>query len=130
MKKHNIEGAFTFKNEHIDENSVEYEMRDSSGYSIPHTPDELNLIYSMRARNVLDAKRIEAIYKTHTDSQHLRTAPCSPLTTDCVSSHWSYTKEETIVSPRLSLGNIPAFNQNMTIRLHGTLYYRLLFPGK
>lgn len=126
MKKHNIEGAFTFKNEHIDENSVEYEMRDSSGYSIPHTPDELNLIYSMRARNVLDAKRIEAYLQ---DTYRFSTSEDRTLFTlnyGLRFSHWSYTKE-TIVSPRLSLGIIPAFNQNMTIRLAMGLYYQAPF---
>ena len=126
MKKHNIEGAFTFKNEHIDENSVEYEMRDSSGYSIPHTPDELNLIYSMRARNVLDAKRIEAYLQ---DTYRFSTSEDRTLFTlnyGLRFSHWSYTKE-TIVCPRLSLGIIPAFNQNMTIRLATGLYYQAPF---
>ena len=126
MKKHNIEGAFTFKNEHIDENSVEYEMRDSSGYSIPHTQDELNLIYSMRARNVLDAKRIEAYLQ---DTYRFSTSEDRTLFTlnyGLRFSHWSYTKE-TIVSPRLSLGIIPAFNQNMTIRLATGLYYQAPF---
>lgn len=126
MKKHNIEGAFTFKNEHIDENSVEYEMRDSNGYSIPHTPDELNLIYSMRARNVLDAKRIEAYLQ---DTYRFSTSEDRTLFTlnyGLRFSHWSYTKE-TIVSPRLSLGIIPAFNQNMTIRLATGLYYQAPF---
>lgn len=126
MKKHNIEGALTFKNEHIDENSVEYEMRDSSGYSIPHTPDELNLIYSMRARNVLDAKRIEAYLQ---DTYRFSTSEDRTLFTlnyGLRFSHWSYTKE-TIVSPRLSLGIIPAFNQNMTIRLATGLYYQAPF---
>lgn len=126
MKKHNIEGAFTFKNEHIDENSVEYEMRDSSGYSIPHTPDELNLIYSMRARNVLDAKRIEAYlqdtYRFSTSEDHT----LFTLNYGLRFSHWSYTKE-TIVSPRMSLGIIPSFNQNMTIRLATGLYYQAPF---
>lgn len=126
VKKHNVEGAFTFKNEHIDENSVEYEMRDSSGYSIPHTPDELNLIYSMRARNVLDAKRVEAYLQ---DTYRFSTSEDRTLFTlnyGLRFSHWSYTKE-TIVSPRLSLGIIPAFNQNMTIRLATGLYYQAPF---
>ncbi len=126
VKKHSIEGAFTFKNEHIDENSVEYEMRDSSGYSIPHTPDELNLIYSMRARNVLDAKRVEAYLQ---DTYRFSTSEDRTLFTlnyGLRFSHWSYTKE-TIVSPRLSLGIIPAFNQNMTIRLATGLYYQAPF---
>ena len=60
IKKHTIETALTFKNEHIKEYSVEYEMRDSSRYSIPHTGEDLYMIYSMRARNTLNANRIEA----------------------------------------------------------------------
>ena len=126
IKKHNIEGAFIFKNEHIEENSVEYEMRDSSGYCIPHTPDELSLIYSMRAQNVLDAKRIEAYLQ---DTYRFSTSGDRTLFTlnyGLRFSHWSYTKE-TIVSPRLSLGIIPAFNQNMTIRFATGLYYQAPF---
>ncbi len=126
VKKHEIEGAFTFKKEHITENSVEYEMRDSSGYSIPHTQDELNLIYSMRAKNVLDANRIEAYmqdcYRFTSKGEHT----LFTLNYGIRFSHWSYTKE-TIVSPRLSLGIIPAFNHNVTMRFATGLYYQAPF---
>lgn len=126
VKKHEIEGAFTFKKEHITENSVEYEMRDSSGYSIPHTLDELNLIYSMRAKNVLDANRIEAYmqdcYRFTSKGEHT----LFTLNYGIRFSHWSYTKE-TIVSPRLSLGIIPAFNHNVTMRFATGLYYQAPF---
>ena len=126
VKKHNFEGAFTFKNEHIAENSVEYEMRDSSGYSIPHRPDELNLIYSMRAKNVLDANRIEAYLQ---DTYRFSTSEDKTLFTlnyGLRFSHWSYTKE-TIVSPRVSLGIIPAFNHDVTMRFATGLYYQAPF---
>ncbi len=126
VKKHEIEGAFTFKKEHITENSVEYEMRDSSGYSIPHTLDELNLIYSMRAKNELDANRIEAYmqdcYRFTSKGEHT----LFTLNYGIRFSHWSYTKE-TIVSPRLSLGIIPAFNHNVTMRFATGLYYQAPF---
>ncbi len=126
IKKHEIEGAFTFKKEHITENSVEYEMRDSSGYSIPHTADELNLIYSMRAKNVLNANRIEAYmqdcYRFTSKGEHT----LFTLNYGIRFSHWSYTKE-TIVSPRLSLGIIPAFNHNVTMRFATGLYYQAPF---
>ena len=59
-KKHDIEVAYTYKKEHISENSVEYEMRDSAGYSVPHNGKDLYMIYSMKARNTLDANRMEA----------------------------------------------------------------------
>lgn len=125
-KKHDIEGAFTFKKEKITENSVEYEMRDSSNYSIPHTGKDLYMIYSMRAKNVLDANRIEAYVQdafrfTSNNEKTLYT-----LNYGVRLSHWSYTKE-TIVSPRVSLGIIPAFNENITIRFATGLYYQAPF---
>lgn len=126
LKKHEVEGAITFKSEHITENSVEYEMRDSSGYSIPHTPDQLNLIYSMRAKNVLNANRIEAYmqdtYRFTSPGEHT----LFTLNYGLRFSHWSYTKE-TIVSPRLSLGIIPAFNHDVTMRFATGLYYQAPF---
>lgn len=125
-KKHDIEGAFTFKKEKITENSVEYEMRDSSNYSIPHTGKDLYMIYSMRAKNVLDANRIEAYVQdafrfTSNNDKTLYT-----LNYGVRLSHWSYTKE-TIVSPRVSLGIIPAFNENITMRFATGLYYQAPF---
>lgn len=125
-KKHDIEGAFTFKKEKITENSVEYEMRDSSNYSIPHTGKDLYMIYSMRAKNVLDANRIEAYFQdafrfTSNNEKTLYT-----LNYGVRLSHWSYTKE-TIVSPRVSLGIIPAFNENITMRFATGLYYQAPF---
>jgi hypothetical protein len=41
-------------------------------------------------------------------------------------SNWSYNKE-TIVSPRISLAAIPAFNENITFRLATGLYYQAPF---
>lgn len=125
-KKHDIEGAFTFKKEKITENSVEYEMRDSSNYSMPHTGKDLYMIYSMRAKNVLDANRIEVYVQdafrfTSNNEKTLYT-----LNYGVRLSHWSYTKE-TIVSPRVSLGIIPAFNENITMRFATGLYYQAPF---
>ena len=126
QKKHNIEGAFTYKWEHIEENSVEYEMRDSSKYSIPHTGKDLYMIYSMRAKNTLTANRVEAYAQdtyrfTGSEGKTLYT-----LNYGLRLAYWSFTKE-TILSPRLSLGIIPAFNENITMRFATGLYYQAPF---
>lgn len=126
QKKHNIEAAFTYKWEHIEENSVEYEMRDSSKYSIPHTGKDLYMIYSMRAKNTLTANRVEAYAQdtyrfTGSEGKTLYT-----LNYGLRLAHWSFTKE-TILSPRLSLGIIPAFNENITMRFATGLYYQAPF---
>ncbi|WP_308260162.1 TonB-dependent receptor [Prevotella sp.] len=126
QKRHDIEGALTFKKEHISENSVEYEMRDSSNYSIPHTGKDLYMIYSMRAKNVLDANRIEAYIQDTYRFGGGEAQSHYTLNYGVRFAHWSYTKE-TILSPRVSLGIIPAFNENVTMRFAAGLYYQAPF---
>ena len=122
-QKHNIEGALTFKSERIKERSVEYEMRDSAGYNMPHTGTDLQMVYSMRANNKLNANRIEAYmqdtYRFASKGEHTHFT----LNYGVRLSHWSFTKE-TIFSPRLSLGIVPSFNRNVTLRFATGLYYQ------
>ena len=56
-KAHDMLMGITLKREHIEEHSREYEYRDSSGYTMPHTGTALQLIYSLNAHNTLDATR-------------------------------------------------------------------------
>lgn len=126
QKSHDIEAAFTFKKEHIEENSVEYEMRDSSNYSIPHTGKDLYMIYSMRAKNVLSANRIEAYIQDAYRFKGSNEQTLYTLNYGVRLSHWSFTGE-TILSPRLSIGIIPAFNENVTMRFATGLYYQAPF---
>lgn len=125
-KKHDIEMSYTYKKEHISENSVEYEMRDSAGYSVPHNGKELYMIYSMRANNTLDANRMEAYlqdtYRFTSKGGHTHFT----LNYGVRMSHWSFNKE-TIVSPRVSLGIIPAYSENTTFRFAAGLYYQAPF---
>ena len=131
-KKHDVEAAFTFKREHIEENSIEYEMRDSAGYSIPHNGKDLYMVYSMKARNELNANRIETyIQDTYrfasgaTDSTgHGQTH--YTLNYGVRMSHWNF-NQETIFSPRVSLAIIPAYHENTTLRFAAGLYYQAPF---
>ncbi|MGI6243427.1 MAG: TonB-dependent receptor [Prevotella sp.] len=125
-KQHNIEGGLTFKKEHVEELSTEYEMRDSAGYSVPHTGEDLNMIYSLRAKNELNANRIEAYLQ---DIWRFRSAGEHTLFTLSYGlrfAHWNFNKES-ILSPRISLGIIPPFNHNMTLRFAAGLYYQAPF---
>ena len=125
-KKHDIEVAYTYKKEHIAENSVEYEMRDSAGYSVPHNGKDLYMIYSMKAKNTLDANRMEAYlqdtYRFTSRGGHTHFT----LNYGVRMSHWSFNKE-TLLSPRVSLGIIPAYSENTTLRLAAGLYYQAPF---
>ncbi|QUB47922.1 TonB-dependent receptor [Prevotella sp. oral taxon 475] len=126
MQGHTLEAALCLKHERVEERSTEYEMRDSSGYSIPHTGGDLNLIYSLRAVNTLKARRTEAYLQDtyRFTSQHGHTH--FTFNYGLRLSHWSF-NGETILSPRLSLGIVPAFNRNITLRLATGLYYQAPF---
>lgn len=125
-KQHNIEGALTYKREHIEEKSTEYEMRDSAGYSVPHTGKDLYMIYSLRARNQLSSNRLEVYLQ---DTWRFRSRGEHTLFTlnyGLRFAHWNYNKES-ILSPRISLGIIPPFNHNITMRFAAGLYYQSPF---
>ena len=148
--KHDMEAAVTFKKESIKENSVEYEMRDSAGYSIPHNGKDLYMVYSMKARNELNANRIEAYLqdtyrftsggnrdsRNNDDSNGSRDSSqngdngSSPtlytLNYGVRMSHWNFNKE-TILSPRISLAIIPTGHENTTLRFAAGLYYQAPF---
>ena len=125
-KRHELEGALTFKKEHISENSIEYEMRDSSNYSIPHTGKDLYMIYSMRAKNKLNASRLETYIQDTYRFGGEEGRSHYTLNYGVRFAHWSYTKE-TILSPRVSLGIIPSFNENVTMRFAAGIYYQAPF---
>jgi hypothetical protein len=126
-KRHDIEGAITYKKEHIKESSREYEMRDSSGYSIPHSADRLDLIYSLNSNNTLDSHRWEGyIQDTYRFTSGGEGNTFYTLNYGVRFSNWSFNKETT-VSPRVSLAIMPSFNQNMTFRFAAGLYYQAPF---
>jgi hypothetical protein len=125
-KQHDIEGAVTWKREHIEENSAEYEMRDSAGYSVPHTAKDLQMIYNLRARNELNANRMEIYLQ---DTWRFTSAgghTYFTLNYGARFSHWNYTKEN-IFSPRASISITPPFNHNITFRFATGLYYQAPF---
>ncbi len=123
-RKHDLEAGLTYKTEKIKEQSREYEMRDSSGYSVPHTADRLDLIYTLVAKSNIKSHRIEAYlqdtYKFSKGENYFT------LNYGVRLANWSFNKE-TIVSPRASIALVPAFNQNYTFRFATGLYYQAPF---
>ena len=127
-QNHEVEGAATYKIERIEENSREYEYRDSAGYSIPHTGDDLYMIYSLRAKNKLNSKRIEAYIQ---DTWHFRSGNDTLPTLYTLNygvrfAHWDF-NGESIVSPRVSLSITPSWCRDLTFRIAGGLYYQAPF---
>ena len=127
MGKHKIEGGVTYKVEQVKENSAEYEYRDSAGYNVPHTGRDLRMIYALRAKNELNAKRIESYLQ---DTWNFQTRDSVPtlftFNYGVRFAHWSF-NGESIVSPRASLTITPGKNRNLSFRIAGGLYYQAPF---
>lgn len=125
-KKHDIQAGLTYRIENITENSKEYEMRDSSGYSIPHTGQDLYMIYSLKAKNTLDANRLETYIQDTWRFSSKGEHTFFTLNYGIRFCHWNFNRES-IVSPRVSLGIVPAFNHDVTMRFATGLYYQAPF---
>lgn len=121
---HNLEAAASLRTEHVDEKASEWEMRDSSGYSIPHSPQGLQLYYNLHANEKMNSTRIEAYvqdtYRFHTSLGHFT------LNAGVRMASWSW-NDETIISPRASIGFIPEANDNWVFRFATGVYYQMPF---
>ena len=126
LKKHDIEAAASLRWERIEENSREYEMRDSSGYVMPHTGEDLKMIYTLAARNKLTANRFELYVQDAWKFSSPQQTNFYTLNYGLRFSRWSFNKES-IVSPRASLAVIPHWNENTTLRFAAGLYYQAPF---
>lgn len=119
-----IRWGLSLQQEKIHDKISEWEKRDSAGYSLPWTGDGVNLISSLYSDQEMSSMRFSAyiqdVFKFRTE-QGLFT-----LTGGLRGSYWDLNKEF-IFSPRVSLGFIPNFNQNFTLRAATGIYYQSPF---
>ena len=124
MTGHDLQAGINWQNELIKENSREWEMRDSMGYSLPHDPERLMLIYSLRSQNRISTNRYELFAQ---DTWRIQSGVgLFNVNYGVRLSHWDW-NSETLVSPRVSVGLLPAFNENLTFRFATGFYYQAPF---
>ncbi|MCD8318111.1 MAG: TonB-dependent receptor [Paraprevotella sp.] len=123
-KGHDIQSGLTWKHEIIEENTREWEMRDSAGYSIPHTGNRLDLIYNLKSVNRISSDRLE-MYGQDT-WRFTNGHGIFSFNYGVRLSYWSWNKEW-LFSPRVSLGIVPSFNEDFTFRIATGLYYQSPF---
>lgn len=123
--KHHLKWGSEVRFESIDDNIREWELTDSAGYSLPHYPDgPLEMTYSLSSKNSIKSIRTSAFLQ-ETFKQSLNIGFLT-VNAGIRASYWNWNKE-LIVSPRLSVGFIPAFNDNLTFRLSSGIYYQSPF---
>ena len=116
--------GFNAQYEHIVDKISEWESRDSSGYSLPQTGTTVNVISNLFSDNKIESWRhsayIQDTYKFRTEQGMFK------IIGGVRGSYWDY-NEEFLFSPRLSVGFIPVYTQNLVLRFATGLYYQAPF---
>ena len=124
LKSHQLQYGLLMKKEDVNETMREWEMRDSAGYSLPHTPDRLDLIYNMVSSNVEKSKH----YELFIQDTYRKTIPEGELILNYGArlTHWDWNKE-TLFSPRATVAFMPTKNENLVYRFSTGVYYQTPF---
>lgn len=124
FKSHHLKYGLLMKMEDVDETMREWEMRDSAGYSLPHTPDRLDLIYNMVSSNSEKSKH----YELFLQDTYRKQIPEGELVLNYGArlTHWDWNKE-TLFSPRATLAFTPTKNENLVYRFSTGIYYQTPF---
>lgn len=121
---HTLQAGFNWTRETIHENSREWEMRDSMGYSLPYDTEQLRLIYSLRSKADIQSSRLSFFAQ---DTWKIKAkAGLFNFTYGLRISYWDWNKE-TLFSPRASIGLLPSFSDHWTFRFATGLYYQAPF---
>ena len=123
-RHHQLQTGLSWKHESIDENSREWEYRDSSGYSVPHTGEDLKVIYNLKSVNDISSNAME-FFAQDTYRNESKVGILS-LNYGTRLSYWSW-NSEWLVSPRVNLGFVPSCNENLTFRLATGMYHQRPF---
>jgi hypothetical protein len=107
--------------EFIDDKINEWQLLDSSGYSIPYSDEEINLLDVYRTSNTFTSQRAAA-YAQHTIKIE-NSAGQLMLTIGLRSQYWTYNQEVTI-SPRLNFSYIPANRPNISLHIASGMYHQ------
>ena len=121
---HHLQTGISWKHENIEENSREWEYRDSSGYSIPHTGKELQIIYNLKSINDIGSNQTE--FYAQDTYRHESGAGILSLNYGARLSHWNW-NDEWLFSPRVSMGFVPSGCDDLTLRLATGMYYQRPF---
>lgn len=121
---HLLNWEVKFQIEDIDDRMNEWEMRDSTGYSLPYSDEEVKLFRVVNTNNQMRTSRF---------SGHLQDTYAVPInkgelyfTGGLRFHYWDYS-EEFLLSPRFAIKYYPDWHANFAFRLSGGIYQQPAF---
>ena len=124
LRKHAFAYGLSLSHESIMDRSREWERRDSAGYSLPHDPNLVKVIYNLSSRQDVNSTRM-SFYAMDT-YRHQTSAGYLSANGGIRMSYWSFNKEF-LISPRVSLGFVPDAHAAWAFRFATGLYYQSPF---
>lgn len=124
INRNNLSYGLLLQRENIYDRSREWELRDSAGYSLPHTGSGVDVIYNMTSRHDISSTRFA--FFAQDSYKYLSDAGLFIFNGGIRLSYWDFNKEF-LFSPRLSVGFVPAANERFSLRLASGIYYQSPF---
>lgn len=123
-----LKWGFHYQHQNFDDETNEWKMIDSAGYTLPHPSDDpfdvqhtdLEMNQVAKAHNKLNVNVFDG-YLQHSWKMEADNEDAWVVTAGARVNHWGYA-EKTNVSPRAGIAYSPHWNRDMTFRLSGGVY--------
>ena len=122
LNHHNLQYGIEYRNQQIYDRTSEWEQRDSAGYSLPNIDNKLEMIYNLTSKHDLTTNKVS----WYAQDTYRLLSNIGLFNGGLRMSYWDF-NNEFLVSPRISVGFIPEFNNSLSFRLAGGLYYQSPF---
>lgn len=114
--KHFIQFGMDATYVNVDDKLLEWERRDSAGFTVPYDTSELKMNYSYRARNTLDYSRLSAFVQDNILLSNIMTLNIG------VRANYTFLNKELIISPRVQYSVKPKWEKDIVFRISTGLY--------
>jgi hypothetical protein len=110
-----------YQREIIDDQISEWELIDSSGYSLPISSDNLKLSYALKASNTIQSNRVSLFFQDEINfsGNHFNYITSAGARV----SYWDYNREY-LFSPRVSITMEPKWRNDLSFHISGGVYYQ------
>ena len=124
LKSNDIRWGVDWKRESFNDNQREWELRDSLGYNVPVVGNGLRPVYSLSSQTSYTSNHISAYIQ---DTYKFNSSIGLVSINAGIRMSWWDWNNEFIMSPRASIGLIPRFCDDLTLRLATGVYYQTPF---
>jgi len=111
-----------YQHESIEDKLSEWKTIDSSGYTSPYNPNEINLIDVIKTKINLQTNRVQG-YVQYAYSKQLKDSATLTATAGVRANFWDYNKQ-TVISPRMTVTYKPNWKRDMLFKASYGYYYQ------